>query len=212
MLRAMTTLLALHGFTQNGELLRAALAPLVARLPQELMLRCPDGPVECAPASVDRMHTALGGPRPPGPYRSWWNATDDGREYRGWEQTRELMQRELQAADGAGVLGFSQGGMLAAALAALAARGELPAIKFAILVAGQQPRAQLMQAWFSQPIAVPSLHVWGERDLRSAPGSRALAQRFDPSTARTVIWPGPHVIPTHGPASDAIVEFIRGHA
>jgi predicted esterase len=211
MLRAMTTLLALHGYTQNGALLRAALAPLLPRLPPQLVLRCPDGPVECAPQSVDRMFAMLGGPRPPGPYRSWWNATDDGREYRGWEQTRELLRSELQAAGAVGVLGFSQGGMLAAALAALAAHGELPAIEFAIVVAGQQPRAQLMQPWFAQPIAIPSLHVWGERDVRSAPGSRALVQRFEPSHARTATWPGPHVIPTHGPGADAIVEFIAAY-
>jgi pimeloyl-ACP methyl ester carboxylesterase len=207
----MTKLLAFHGFTQNGAVLREALAPLLARLPATIALRCPDGPVECAPASVDRMFAALGGTRHPGPYRSWWNASDDGQQYRGWEQTRALLSSELATEEPCGVLGFSQGGMLAAAVAALSARGELPAIRFAILVAGQKPRAALMQPWFEQPIAVPSLHVCGERDARSMPGSRALAERFDPRTARTVVWPGPHVVPSHGPGADAIVEFIAAH-
>ena len=119
------------------------------------------------------------------------------------------MQAELTRAEPVGVLGFSQGAMLAAATAALSARGELPAIRFAILIAGMQPRAELMQPWFATPIDVPSLHVWGLRDLRSAPGSQALVARFDPRTARTITWPGPHVIPTSGTAADAIVEFIR---
>lgn len=208
MLAAMTKLVAFHGFTQNGAVMREALAPLLARLPATLELCCPDGPVECSPESVDRMFAALGGTRHPGPYRSWWNATDDGREYRGWEQTRAMLSAELQGAEPAGVLGFSQGGMLAAAVAALSARGELPAIRFAIAIAGQKPRAQGMQPWFEQAIAVPSLHVWGERD-RGAAGSRALVERFEARTARTVVWPGPHVIPSHGPGADAIVEFIN---
>jgi len=208
MLRAMATLIALHGYTHNGAVMRAALAPLIARLPAELELRCPDGPVACSPPSVERLYAAMGGARQPGPYRSWWDASADGRVYRDWELTRELLRAELQRAPGAGVLGFSQGGMLAATVAALSARGELPAIAFAIMIAGRAPRSELMQPWFIEPIAVPSLHVWGERDEQSAPGSRALAQRFEASSARTVVWPGPHVIPARGPAADAIVEQI----
>lgn len=205
-----TTLIALHGFTQNGATMRTVLAPLMARLPGEIELRCPDGPVACSAPSVDRMRTAMGGARQPAPYRSWWDATPDGRVYRDWELGRELIRGELERAPGAGVLGFSQGGILAAVVAALSARGELPAIRFAIMIAGRAPRAEVMQPWFAQPIAVPSLHVWGERDVQSAPGSRALVQRFEPSSARTVIWPGPHVIPTSGLGADAIVEFIAG--
>jgi pimeloyl-ACP methyl ester carboxylesterase len=204
----MATLIALHGFTQNGTMLRSALTPLMARLPPELELRCPDGPVACSAPSVERMHAALGGVRMPAPYRSWWDATPDGRVYRDWELGRELILAELQRAPVAGVLGFSQGGNLAAIVAALSARGELPAVRCAIMIAGRAPRAELMQPWFAEPIAVPSLHIWGERDVQTAPGSRALVQRFEPSLARTVTWPGPHVIPTRGPAADAVVEFI----
>jgi predicted esterase len=208
MLLAMPTLIALHGYTHNGRVIRDALAPLMARLPSELELRCPDGPVACSPPSVDRLYVAMGGARQPAPYRSWWDASPDGREYRDWELTRELLRSELERAPHAGVLGFSQGGMLAATVAALSARGELPPIRLAIMIAGRTPRAELMQPWFAAPIAVPSLHVWGERDVQSAPGSRALVQCFDPSTARTVVWPGPHVIPSRGPAAAAIVELL----
>jgi pimeloyl-ACP methyl ester carboxylesterase len=206
----MSTLLALHGYTLNGAAMRVTLEPLASRLPAHLQLICPDGPVKCSPSSVERMYGLTGGDRLPEPHLSWWDASDDGRVYHGWEQTREKLRAELDREGPVGVLGFSQGAMLAAALAALAARGELPAIHYAILIAGRAPRAELMQPWFEQPIAVPSLHVWGERDRFTA-GASALVEHFDPSSAQTVVWPGPHMIPTSGNAADAIVAFVAEH-
>jgi pimeloyl-ACP methyl ester carboxylesterase len=206
----MSSLLALHGYTLNGAVMRASLAALVPRLPAELQLICPDGPMTCSPASVERMYAVTGGARQP-PHLSWWDASDDGRVYHGWEQTRALLRGELERHQPIGVLGFSQGGMVAAAVAALSARGELPPICYAILVAGRAPRADIMKPWFEQPIAIPSLHVWGERDRMSAPGSQALVNRFDPGTARTAVWPGPHVVPTSGNAADAIAAFVAEH-
>src|SRR5689334_10142100 len=162
-LRGGASLLALHGFTLNGTVMRASLAPLLPRLPKGLELICPDGPVTCSPASVDRMYAMTGGSRQP-PHLSWWDSSDDGRVYHGWEQTREALRAVLERHQPIGVLGFSQGGMVAAAVAALSARGELPPLRYVILVAGGPPRAEAMQSWFEQPIAIPSLHVWGERD------------------------------------------------
>ena len=45
----------------------------------------------------------------PPPYLSWWNATDDGRVYRGWDESRAQLAA-LAAQGPFGVLGFSQGG------------------------------------------------------------------------------------------------------
>jgi len=204
----MTSLVALHGYTQNGASIRAALAPIQARLP-ELTLICPDGPHTCSPDSVARLHA--NGREPPPPHRSWWDASDDGRVYRGWDSTREQLGNALATSGATGVLGFSQGAMLASIVAALCARGELATIRFVILIAGRAPRADVMQPFFAQPITLPSLHVWGQRDHFTAPASEALVQRFDPATREVAVWPGAHVIPARGTAADAIVDFIHRH-
>lgn len=208
----MTSLIALHGFTQNGVQFRAHLSPLLARLPADIQIVVPDAPHACSEGGRERLQRMLGGASPPPPHLSWWDATDDGRAYRGWEQSLASL-RALVAKDAAyGLLGFSQGAIVSAALSALAAHGEFPAPRFAVLVAGRKPRADVFQPLFDRPLATPSLHVWGERDTFGTIESAKLVDVFEPSQRQIAIWPGPHLVPTHGPGADAIVSFVERHA
>jgi hypothetical protein len=102
--------------------------------------------------------------------------------------------------------------MLATAVAALSARGETPTLRFAVLVAGWPQRADALQPLLDAPIAVPSLHVWGDDDKLTGPLAPALVERFDASTREVVQWKEPHVIPTSGPPADAMVDFMRRKA
>jgi predicted esterase len=194
-----TPVLLLHGYTMNGASFASDTAPLFtggALLPVPL-----DGPFPCGSDAtlLDR--------RPP--HHTWWRATDDGSVYAGWEAARDVVGRALAAHPGAAVLGFSQGAMLAALVAAWSARGELPPVSRVVLVAGRRPRAVDLQAALATPVAVPSLHVTGERDPM-APLSPELEACFvAPETLR---WPGPHVVPTRGPASERIRSFLVGPA
>lgn len=120
---ARTTLIALHGYTLNGGAMRRQLGPLLPALEAHVDLVFPDGTLECAAASVDRLYAALPMPRAAPPHRTWWDANDDGRVYRGWDETREVVRGLLEKHAPAGILGFSQGSMLASAVAALSARG-----------------------------------------------------------------------------------------
>jgi hypothetical protein len=206
-----TTLIALHGYSLNGAAMLGQVAPLVEALSPYVDVICPDGPFDCSAESVDRLYAVWNVPRFPLPYRMWWDATDDGREYRGWEATRDLLSDLLERHSPAGILGFSQGGMAAAAAAALSFRGEMPPVRFVIPVAGRVPRADVMQPWFASPISLPSLHVWGERDGLTRDVSPLVVERFDAATREALVWPGPHVIPTYGPAAAAIVDFVRRH-
>lgn len=209
-----TTLLALHGFTLNGEVMRQGLGDLAPRLEQHVELLCPDAPNDCSPGAVDRLYAAWGMPRQPPPHRCWWEASDDASVYHGWERTlatlRELMAQHAPV----GLLGFSQGAMLAATLAALSSRGELPALDFAVVIAGSLPRAAALRGAFDQLVSIPSFHVWGERDQLTGPGSPLLAERFDPAQREIVTWPGSHTIPTSGEAAERLVGFVerRVHA
>lgn len=197
-----TTLVALHGITLNGTHMRTGLGELVSRFPGEVDLVCPDAPHETARA-----------PRLAPPYRSWWDASDDGRIYEGWDQTRDSLRELMTPLPRVGVLGFSQGAILAAALAALSDSGAFPPIAFAILVAGRTPRADAIAPFFERAIRIriPSLHVWGAADAFASASAPALVDHFDERTREQIAWPGPHIVPTRGPAADAIVSFVERH-
>lgn len=197
-----TTILALHGFTWNGAVLQAELEPLLTGLGK---LVCLDAPHQCSPGSVDRLYERLGGPRRPPPHLCWWDASDDGREYRGWPESRERLRAALAKHAPAVLLGFSQGAIAAAAMAALR---ETAGPRAVVLIGGTPPRADDIAPLFAEPIRLPSLHVWGERDP-FAPGAAALAEHFDPATRTVAVWPGSHTIPKDGAAAAAIVEFLE---
>src|SRR5687768_182329 len=131
-----TTLIALHGFTQNGSIMRELLAPIAQHLPH-VAFEHPDGPNPCSETSVERMHRLLGGtPRPP--HRCWFDATDDGREYRGFDTTKAELATLIERRGGRiGLLGFSQGAICGASLAALSVHGRFPKLDFVVLIAGR---------------------------------------------------------------------------
>ena len=180
-------LVALHGYTQSGAVLEAALRPLLG----ERQAVFPDAPFAAATGA-----------------RTWWRASDDGRVYEGWERTRDLLAGLLEAAGPDPVLfGFSQGAMVAACAAAWSLRGELPALARVVLVAGMPPRAEALQPLFAAPLAVRSLHVVGARDPMAAAGPLLAARFVDPEV---LTWDGPHVVPTRGPASVRLGAFLAG--
>lgn len=197
-------LLALHGQSLNGAYMRRELAHL-EKLGVELV--CPDAPNVCPDGAVERLYAVWDSPRQPPPYRAWWDASDDGRVYRGWEATRDLLAPILDIAP-LGIIGFSQGAILATALAAMSQHGQLPPIDYVILVAGRPPRAEVFAPFLIDPIRIRSLHVWGENDQLVGDTSRELVERFDAGNRQVVAWPGAHAIPTQGPAAEAIEQFI----
>jgi predicted esterase len=208
----MTTLIVLHGFTQNGTQLGSHLAPLLTRLPASLTVRTPDAPHPCSEAGLKRLASMLGSDGWPAPHLCWWDATDDGSVYRGFEQSRDLIAGLVHEAPGpVGLLGFSQGAILTAALGALSARGEFPALQFVAMVAGRKPRAAALAPLFDAPLLLPSLHVWGSRDAFSA-HVQTLVECFAPAQREEVCWDGPHLVPTYGPGADAIVDFLTRQA
>jgi len=206
------TLLVFHGFAMNGEVMRQALEPLASALDPQLRLVCLNAPHSCPEGTMERMHREWNVRALPPPHLRWWNASDDGLDYQGWEETRELVSEALDRYAPASILGFSQGGILAAAVAALSRRGELPAVHAAVLIAGRKPRAARLQAAFMEPLALPSLHVWGERDQLSGPYCEELVECFSAPAREVVRWPGGHTLPTRGPAYEAIVRFLAEHA
>lgn len=185
-----------------------SLAPLERALAPDLRLVCLNAPHVCPIESVDRVYAPLGGVRRAPPHLRWWDASEHGQIYRGWDETLALVREAIEHYAPVSLLGFSQGAILAAAIAGLAATRELPQVQSAVLIAGRTPRADALAHLFRESVSVPSLHVWGERDERTAPLARELSERFDQATRATLVWSGGHVLPNRGPAFDAIVQFL----
>jgi len=211
-----TTLIALHGFTMNGAGLRYMLEDLMPPLADVVRWVFPDAPHTASPESALGIAALLGVFRAKPPNLEWWNASEDGRTYNGWDTTREslrsIVEREAALGGGrVGVFGFSQGAAVAAALAGLSEQGAFPKLDFAVLVAGFVPRADAIAPLFAVPLRIPSLHVWGSSDsfARHAP---ALRDRFAPETRAELEWPGRHVVPTSGAPAEALIDFVRRHS
>lgn len=205
-------ILAFHGYTQNGQSFGAGVAPLAAAVAPRFGFVYPDAPHACPAESVSAFYAHFRGARPEPPHHTWWRATDDGSVYTGWERTREFMGELAERHGPIGVLGFSQGAMLATLFAALAARGELPPIRFAVLVAGGVPRAHVLAPLLETKIRVPTLHVWGRRDTLCATQAPELVERFEPEGCHTLLWPGSHVFPTRGFPVEVMAAFIAAHS
>jgi predicted esterase len=205
-----TALLCLHGFTMHGAGLRRIMAEIEMRLADSVELVFPDAPHTASEESVRGLAAHLGGWRAAAPHLEWWNASDAGQTYRGWNASRELLRKEAARHAAVGVLGFSQGAAVAAAVAGEARRGSFPPLDFAILIAGFAPRASAIAPLFEPPLPLPSLHIWGTADpfAKHGPG---LVSVFEEESRQVVNWAGPHAIPQQGPAADALVEFVRTH-
>jgi predicted esterase len=202
------SLIVLHGYTMNGQTMREHMHALASQFLDDVNVVYASAPQTCPDDSVDRFYGGSTLKRLRPPYLTWWDSTDDGMEYRGWETARDGVRSLLNEHGPAGVLGFSQGAILASALAAWSERGDIPPLRFVILVAGRVPRATALQPLFDRPISVPSLHVYGARD-GMADGSRELVTRFDEATREVATWDGTHRVPIEGPGADAIVRMVR---
>ena len=147
------------------------------------------------------------------PFFEWWNSSTDGRVYHGLEESLEAVATEL-AENGPydGLIGFSQGGSLVAALIGLQEHGEVlqnqPSFRAAIIVGSFKPRADRLALGFHTPLLTPSLHVYGEEDRVVPPsGSMRLAAAFE--APRIVGHGGGHHFPKLAVGNPAVRTELR---
>jgi Ran GTPase-activating protein (RanGAP) involved in mRNA processing and transport/predicted esterase len=178
--------LVLHGMRQSARRLRERLRTLDRALDDVVEFVYLDGPYAVDDAVPHQ--------------RCWWKTSDDNRAYAGWEASVRQIDAHLPAD---GVLGFSQGAALTGLYAAL----RTDALRFVICVAGFPSRADAHQVLLEpDSIALPSFHLWGERDTMVEPArSRALAEVFVGPTLQS--HAGGHFAPDHLPV-DALRVFL----
>lgn len=140
-----------------------------------------------------------------GPYFEWWKASADYQVYTGWGASAAYVSDYLSMhGPFRGLLGFSQGGMLASSIVAMQQKGQcsplVPGIRFCLLVGGGRPRAADLQHLFSAPLTCPSLHFIGEKDFLKE-GGEALLRCF--AAPQVIRHPRGHQVPPHDDESMA---------
>jgi len=210
-------LLVLHSFRQSAARLRSRTRALEEALSSVAELVYVDAPHPYGATDSIRAELAVDfGPDledlgDQSHQRCWWNSGEDHTAYAGWDRSREYL-RQLCAQQGPfdGVLGFSQGAAAAALFVAEQARGEQP-LRLAICISGFASRAEEHRALMTEgSIDVPSLHVYGEKDvLVDNQRTLALARCF--VAPRVVSHPGGHFVPILWPVAE-IRDFLLQHA
>ncbi|KAL3728679.1 hypothetical protein ACJRO7_033285 [Eucalyptus globulus] len=174
-------ILCLHGFRTSAKILETQIHKWPDSILEKLDLVYLDAPYpSMGQSSVEGIFDP--------PYFEWFQANQDFTEYENFEECITFIE-DFMVKNGPfdGLLGFSQGAVLAAALPGMQAEGlvftKVPEIKFLILISraklgGSKLSAPLLAAnAFSSPVKCPSLHVIGENDLVK-PDSIALLDSF----------------------------------
>ncbi|KAF8089352.1 hypothetical protein N665_0509s0020 [Sinapis alba] len=163
-------ILCLHGFRTSGRILRAL---ITSKWPDTVLrnldLDFLDGPFPATGKSdIERFFDP--------PYYEWYQASKGFREYKNYEECLDYVEDYMiKHGPFDGLLGFSQGAFLSAALPGMQEQGtaltKVPKVKFLVLLSGGkipglrfgQPKAAV--GAFSSPVRCPSLHFIGERDF-----------------------------------------------
>jgi pimeloyl-ACP methyl ester carboxylesterase len=235
-----TKLIPIPGYTQSGQLFRNKTGALSKPLNKFLAMP----PVAVAPSLI----------YPTGPFRlkpsdipgyqrgeeageadedeetdcwAWFRRDDATGTYRGLPDGMQRVAEAIREAGGVdGVVGFSQGGSMAAMVAAAMEPGrEVPAeaaswalplreanggeaLKFAVVYSGFVARDEHLQWLYQGNITTPTLHFIGGLDtVVEESRSVALVERcVDP---KQVVHPGGHYVPVSKDWVGVLVGFIR---
>ncbi|XAR73459.1 Dihydrofolate reductase [Bertholletia excelsa] len=174
--------LCLHGFRTSAEILGKQLSRWPEAVLGKLDLVFLDGPY------YSRGKSDVEGFFDP-PYYEWFQFSQDFQEYYNFEECLAYIE-DYMVKHGPfdGLLGFSQGAILSAALPGMQLKGmaltRVPKIKFVIILSGGKfggikfGAPKLAINAFSSPLKCPSLHVIGEADFLKEAGTE-LVEAFE---------------------------------
>ncbi|XWS44996.1 hypothetical protein CRYUN_Cryun15aG0097800 [Craigia yunnanensis] len=189
-------ILCLHGFRTSAEILKKVVLRWPAPVLDKLDLVFLDGPY---PAQGKSDVEGIFDP----PYYEWFQTNQDFSEYTNFAECLAYIE-DYMIKNGPfdGLLGFSQGAMLSAALPGMQRDGvalsKVPQIKFLIIISGVKfggvkfANHKLTATAFSSPLECPSLHFIGDTDFLK-PESTVLLESFvDPMI---INHPKGHTVP-----------------
>lgn len=115
-----------------------------------------------------------------------------------------------------GVIGFSQGAIVASLLCALKENPEISdkapefrSLRFALLFSGAPSRATIHKPLYTRPLCTPSLHVWGSRDEMVPPHlSEQLLKCFMEEKRHAHTHDGGHYVPSDRQSRLVVSKFV----
>ncbi|KAF7130020.1 hypothetical protein RHSIM_Rhsim10G0171200 [Rhododendron simsii] len=192
--------LCLHGFRTSGKIFEEQTQVWPEFVREKMDLVFVDAPFP-AEGGLEELGVAeeLFDP----PLYEWFQANKDFSEYRNFDECIAFVEDCMtRIGPFDGLMGFSQGAFLAAALPGMQAEGvaltSVPKIKFVMLIAGGKfggsnfSSPKLAQNAFSSPVECPSLHFLGEKDFGLTNGIELLDSFVDPVV---INHPEGHVVP-----------------
>lgn len=218
--------LCLHGYSQNASMLSKKLAAV--------QLQCPDiemiffdaphilQPVDLpAPSQMGYFAGFDSEPPPKEPQRGWWKTQNVHVITAGLEVTLASLKDILKKRGKFdGVLGFSQGAVLAALLSGLLEKPQMypsfledgkalhPPFEFCICVAGYKPLDPLGASLVTPDFKTPTLHILGHNDIVVTP-ERAQSLIDVSFNGRVEYHDGGHFIPTKTAWRKFLADYIR---
>ncbi|URE49577.1 Bet1-like protein [Musa troglodytarum] len=184
--------LCLHGFRTSGAIMRTQ---VVGKWPEEVTARLdlvfPDAPF---PAEGKSDVEGIFSP----PYYEWFQFDKDFMKYTNLDECFAYIE-DLMIQHGPfdGLMGFSQGAILSAALVGLQARGfaltRVPKVKYLIIIGGAKFQSQAVaERAYAAPIDCTSLHFLGDMDFLRKHGEALLESFVKPYVIR---HPKGHTVP-----------------
>lgn len=216
--------LCVHGYRQNGGSFRektGALRKLLKKQVELVYLSAPHGVRQgCSEEAPEKEDGSAPGPGGDEDSRGWWFSDVQARSFSAQQQCEESLGldesvavvREAVQVQGPfdGILGFSQGAAFVAILCSLQEQKLEPefSFRFAVLVAGFRSACLEHLKFYSAPLRIPSLHVFGLED-RVIPDdmSRQLLPSF--LEPRVLTHPGGHFVPAASAHRPTYQDFLK---
>ncbi|XP_019952578.2 esterase OVCA2 [Paralichthys olivaceus] len=214
--------LCVHGYRQNGGSFREKTGALRKLLKKHVELVYVSAPHSVPQVRGEEAPEKENGSGPGGDEdsRGWWFSDIQARSFSAQQQCEEslgldesvTLVREAVKVQGPfdGILGFSQGAAFVAMLCSLQEQKLEPEFnfRFAVLVAGFRSACKEHLRFYSTPLQIPSLHVFGLED-RVIPDnmSRELLPSFQQPQVLT--HPGGHFVPAASVHRQTYQDFLK---
>eukprot|EP00257_Ricinus_communis_P012296 XP_002534315.2 esterase OVCA2 isoform X1 [Ricinus communis] len=189
-------ILCIHSFRTSAAIFQKMIERWPVTVLEKLQLHFLDGPfLARGKSDVELLFDP--------PYYEWYQSSEDFKVYEDFEECVAYIEEYmLKYGPFDGLLGFSQGAFITAAVPGMQAQGvaftKVPKIRFLIVISGAKfggykfGQPKLAGSAYSSPIDCPSLHIIGEKDFMKPGGIDLLGSFVDPVV---IHHPKGHIIP-----------------
>lgn len=209
-------ILCLHGYGSSIAIFQAQTRHIRAALALEAQFVFVAGPFEAPPGPGILPYFANCGP-----YGSWFSAESfsaDAQPEAKFMETvstieKMLAQQDLTTLDVAGVMGFSQGALMASLLAVISQNNDSrwPNLQVAILLCGAYHKDATEMLPGSR-LCIPSIHLHGLQDPHLESSRMLYSELYDPSTAVIIEADMGHSLPHDKRVAGQIAAHVRSAA